>query len=56
MKFLSVWADYRLLACVISAVWLGAAQGHWPVQLRFTFLRSAQVFELRLAAEPQAAN
>lgn len=37
-------------------IWFGAAQGHWPVQLRFTFLRSAQVFELRLAAEPQAAN
>jgi hypothetical protein len=34
-------------------VWLDATRGHWPVQVRFTFLRTQQVFELRLAAEPQ---
>ena len=33
-------------------VWLDAARGHWPVQLRFTALRSGEVFELQLAAEP----
>ena len=34
-------------------VWLDSTRGHWPVQVRFTFLRTQQVFELRLAAEPQ---
>ena len=33
-------------------VWLDAARGHWPVQLRFTALRSGDVLELQLAAEP----
>ena len=33
-------------------VWLDAARGHWPVQLRFTALRSGDVFELRLRDEP----
>ena len=33
-------------------VWLDAARGHWPVQLRFTALRSGEVFELQLLAEP----
>ena len=32
--------------------WLDAARGHWPVQLRFTALRSADVFELLLQDEP----
>lgn len=35
--------------------WLDAARGHWPVQLRFTALRSGDVFELLLLAEPLAA-
>jgi hypothetical protein len=35
--------------------WLDAARGHWPVQLRFTALRSGDVFELLLLAEPQGA-
>ena len=34
-------------------VWLDATRGHWPAQVRFTFLRTQQVFELRLVAEPQ---
>lgn len=33
-------------------VWLDAARGHWPVQLRFTALRSGEVFELQLLTEP----
>lgn len=33
-------------------VWLDPSRGHWPVQLRFTSLRSGEVFELQLAAEP----
>ena len=33
-------------------VWLDATRGHWPVQLRSTSLRSGEVFELQLAAEP----
>lgn len=33
--------------------WLDASHGHWPVQLRFTAVRSGDVFELRLLAEPQ---
>lgn len=33
-------------------VWLDAARGHWPVQLRLTALRSGEVFELQLLAEP----
>jgi hypothetical protein len=32
--------------------WIDAARGHWPVQLRFTALRSGDIFELRLLAEP----
>ena len=32
--------------------WLDAARGHWPVQLRFTALRSGDLFELRLIDEP----
>ena len=32
--------------------WLDAARGHWPVLLRFTALRSGDVFELRLRDEP----
>ena len=32
--------------------WLDAARGHWPVLLRFTALRSGDVFELRLREEP----
>jgi hypothetical protein len=32
--------------------WLDAARGHWPLQLRFTALRSGDVFELRLLDEP----
>lgn len=32
--------------------WLDAAQGHWPALLRFTALRSGDVFELLLQAEP----
>ena len=32
--------------------WLDASRGHWPVRLRMTALRSGQVFELALAAEP----
>ena len=32
--------------------WLDAARGHWPVQLRFTALRSGDVFELLLQDEP----
>ncbi len=35
-----------------TEVWLDATRGHWPVQLRTTSLRSGDVFELRLAAEP----
>lgn len=33
-------------------VWLDAARGHWPVQLRLTALRSGEVFELQLLTEP----
>ena len=32
--------------------WLDAARGHWPVQLRYTALRSGDVFELMLLDEP----
>jgi len=32
--------------------WLDPALGHWPAQLRFTALRSGDVFELRRATEP----
>ncbi len=32
--------------------WLDAARGHWPLLLRFTALRSGDVFELRLREEP----
>lgn len=32
--------------------WLDARRGHWPLQLRFTALRSGDVFELVLQAEP----
>lgn len=32
--------------------WLDASRGHWPVQLRFTALRSGDVFELLLQHEP----
>ena len=32
--------------------WLDPARGHWPVQLRFTALRSGDVFGLRLVAGP----
>lgn len=32
--------------------WLDATRGHWPVQLRFTALRSGDVFELLLQDEP----
>jgi hypothetical protein len=32
--------------------WLDAGFGHWPLQLRFTALRSGDVFELALIAEP----
>lgn len=32
--------------------WLDAARGHWPARLRFTLLRSGQVLDLLLAAEP----
>jgi hypothetical protein len=32
--------------------WLDPAQGHWPVQLRFTALRSGDVFELMRVAAP----
>ncbi|MBL8352361.1 MAG: DUF3108 domain-containing protein [Burkholderiaceae bacterium] len=34
--------------------WLDAGRGHWPVALRFTALRSGDVFELRLRDEPTA--
>jgi hypothetical protein len=33
-------------------LWLDPTRGHWPVQVRFTLLRSAESSELRLAAEP----
>ena len=33
-------------------VWLDPARGHWPVQMRFTSLRSGELFELHLTAEP----
>jgi hypothetical protein len=33
-------------------LWLDAARGHWPVQIRFTVMRTGEVSELRLAAEP----
>ena len=32
--------------------WLDASRQHWPLQLRFTALRSGDVFELQLLAEP----
>ena len=32
--------------------WLDASRHHWPLQLRFTALRSGDVFELVLLAEP----
>ncbi|MDT7837809.1 hypothetical protein [Aquabacterium sp. OR-4] len=32
--------------------WLDPARGHWPARLRFTLLRSGQVLDLLLAAEP----
>ncbi len=32
--------------------WLDPARGHWPVQLRFTAVRSGDVFGLRLVAGP----
>ena len=32
--------------------WLDAGRQHWPLQLRFTALRSGDVFELLLLAEP----
>ncbi len=35
-----------------TEVWLDPTRGHWPVLLRTTTLRSGDVFELRLAAEP----
>ena len=35
-------------------VWLDPARGQWPVQVRFTLLRSGEVSEWRLAAEPAA--
>lgn len=34
--------------------WLDAGRGHWPAALRFTALRSGDVFELRLLDEPTA--
>ena len=33
-------------------VWLDASLGHWPARLRFTALRSGDVFELLLQDEP----
>ncbi len=33
-------------------VWLDPGRGHWPVQIRYTSLRSGAVSELLLAAEP----